>query len=591
MCNGDVLTDARPRRAGRVPRRARRRGDDLAHAGRRPVARSASCPTRDDGEVDRVRREAAAGQGADQLDQRRHVRARAVGARPHPAAAQRVDRARDVPAHARGAGPAVRDARADAYWLDIGTPEKYLQAHADVLGGALGGRPRPARASARRASGCRATPTIDAERGSRRRCCSATAPSSSRARASRGSVLGAGAVVERGARVDALGAARRRRVVARQRECDRLGRRRRRGRSSRTRSRRDHTIVGADVDRCAAGAASRRARPRLAEPTAERPMKALVTGGAGFIGSTLVDRLLAEGCDVDVVDDLSTGSLANLADARAQPRPRVHRSTGSTSASPAARRSHRAPPARGDLPPRRAGRRARVGGAAGVRRRGQHPRLAQRVRGRARGGHAQGRVRGVGRHALRRARGACRCARGHPQRPMSPYGVSKKAAGDYLHYYREVHGLEYTALALANVYGPRQDPHGEAGVVAIFAGQAARAASAHDLRRRRADARLRVRRRRRRRVRARGREGRRAADEHRHRRRDERAASSTTRWRGSPGSSEPPNYGRPRAGELAALRARPGPRRDPPRLEAVDRRSTTASPRTARAAFRGQRRR
>jgi len=58
----------------------------------------------------------------------------------------------------------------------------------------------------------------------------------------------------------------------------------------------------------------------------------------------------------------------------------------------------------------------------------------------------------------------------HAQRPVSPYGVSKKAVGDYLHYYREIRGLEYTVLALANVYGPRQDPHGEAGVVAIFAG-------------------------------------------------------------------------------------------------------------------------
>ena len=46
-----------------------------------------------------------------------------------------------------------------------------------------------------------------------------------------------------------------------------------------------------------------------------------------------------------------------------------------------------------------------------------------------------------------------------------------KAAGDYLYYYRQVRGLEYTALALANVYGPRQDPHGEAGVVAIFCGR------------------------------------------------------------------------------------------------------------------------
>ena len=59
----------------------------------------------------------------------------------------------------------------------------------------------------------------------------------------------------------------------------------------------------------------------------------------------------------------------------------------------------------------------------------------------------------------------------HPQRPLSPYGVAKKAAGDYLAAYRELHGIEFTALALANVYGPRQDPHGEAGVVAIFAGR------------------------------------------------------------------------------------------------------------------------
>jgi len=57
-----------------------------------------------------------------------------------------------------------------------------------------------------------------------------------------------------------------------------------------------------------------------------------------------------------------------------------------------------------------------------------------------------------------------------PHRPLSPYGVSKKSAIDYMVAYRELHGIEFTALALANVYGPRQDPHGEAGVVAIFAG-------------------------------------------------------------------------------------------------------------------------
>lgn len=56
-----------------------------------------------------------------------------------------------------------------------------------------------------------------------------------------------------------------------------------------------------------------------------------------------------------------------------------------------------------------------------------------------------------------------------PKAPLSPYGVTKLTAEYYLNYYRVVHGLEYAALRYANVYGPRQNPHGEAGVVAIFA--------------------------------------------------------------------------------------------------------------------------
>ena len=55
-----------------------------------------------------------------------------------------------------------------------------------------------------------------------------------------------------------------------------------------------------------------------------------------------------------------------------------------------------------------------------------------------------------------------------PKLPLSPYGVSKLSGEFYLNYYREIHGLEYAALRYANVFGPRQDPHGEAGVVAIF---------------------------------------------------------------------------------------------------------------------------
>jgi UDP-glucose 4-epimerase len=55
-----------------------------------------------------------------------------------------------------------------------------------------------------------------------------------------------------------------------------------------------------------------------------------------------------------------------------------------------------------------------------------------------------------------------------PKLPLSPYGVTKLSGELYLNYYRMVHGLEYVALRYGNVYGPRQDPHGEAGVVAIF---------------------------------------------------------------------------------------------------------------------------
>jgi UDP-glucose 4-epimerase len=56
----------------------------------------------------------------------------------------------------------------------------------------------------------------------------------------------------------------------------------------------------------------------------------------------------------------------------------------------------------------------------------------------------------------------------HPLRPVSPYGAAKVSVELYLHFYRVQYGLEYTALRYSNVYGPRQDPHGEAGVVAIF---------------------------------------------------------------------------------------------------------------------------
>jgi UDP-glucose 4-epimerase len=63
------------------------------------------------------------------------------------------------------------------------------------------------------------------------------------------------------------------------------------------------------------------------------------------------------------------------------------------------------------------------------------------------------------------------CNENHPLRPVSPYGVAKLATEAYLFFYKVQYGIDYVSLRFGNVYGPRQDPHGEAGVVAIFCGR------------------------------------------------------------------------------------------------------------------------
>ena len=199
-------------------------------------------------------------------------------------------------------------------------------------------------------------------------------------------------------------------------------------------------------------------------------MRALVTGGAGFIGSTLVDRLLAEGHQVDVVDDLSSGNLANLAEARADRSNefKVHqidirepavvdliaRQQPEVVFHLAAQADVRVSVARpvfdaevnviGSLNVLEG---ARIGGA-------------RKVVFASSGGTIYGEP----------APTELPVKESHPQQPLSPYGVAKRVVTDYLHVYRELHALEFTSLAMANIYGPRQDPHGEAGVVAIFAG-------------------------------------------------------------------------------------------------------------------------
>ncbi len=195
----------------------------------------------------------------------------------------------------------------------------------------------------------------------------------------------------------------------------------------------------------------------------------LVTGGAGFIGSTLVDRLLAEGHAVDVLDDLSTGSLANLTEARAAAGHQLSVHQMDVRSAEVVELMRRRRPevvfhlaAQADV---------RVSVAdpvfdadvnlVGTLQVLEGARAAQagRVVFAASGGTLYGEP-DPSELPLKESL---------PHRPLSPYGVSKKAAIDYLVAYRELHSLEFAALALANVYGPRQDPHGEAGVVAIFA--------------------------------------------------------------------------------------------------------------------------
>ncbi len=194
----------------------------------------------------------------------------------------------------------------------------------------------------------------------------------------------------------------------------------------------------------------------------------LVTGGAGFIGSHLADRLLAEGHRVISVDDLSTGRIANLAEARGYGKEFTFFNMDAR--------------ADGLLPLFERHRPEIVfhlAAQSGVR-----PSLEDPVKDAAI--NVMGSLNVLDCAAKVEARKVIYAASGgtlygEPKRlpvkettaqgshPLSPYGVSKKVVLDYLAFYQRYRGLDFTALALGNVYGPRQDPTGEAGVIAIFA--------------------------------------------------------------------------------------------------------------------------
>jgi UDP-glucose 4-epimerase len=188
-------------------------------------------------------------------------------------------------------------------------------------------------------------------------------------------------------------------------------------------------------------------------------MRILITGGAGFIGSHVADAYVAAGHDVTVIDDLSSGHRENVpsaarfekADVRSPEAARIVKDVrpdviNHHAAQMNVRVSVDRPSYDADINILGMLNVLEAGRAAGTK----------RVVFSSSGGTVYGEPERFP------------CPEEHPTHPVCPYGVSKLTGEHYLYYYSRIHGMHYVALRYANVYGPRQDPHGEAGVVAIF---------------------------------------------------------------------------------------------------------------------------
>ncbi len=192
-------------------------------------------------------------------------------------------------------------------------------------------------------------------------------------------------------------------------------------------------------------------------------MRILVTGGAGFIGSHVVDALIERGHEVAVVDDLSTGKREHLnpqanfyhldiRDAQgldevfAAERPEI---VNHQAARANVRESMEKPVLYAEV---------NVIGSLNLLELSRKYEVAKFIYA-STGGAVYGEPEYLP------------ADEGHPINPLDPYGASKHFVEHYLYLYNANYGLRYTALRYPNVYGPRQDPHGEAGVVAIFTGQ------------------------------------------------------------------------------------------------------------------------
>jgi UDP-glucose 4-epimerase len=188
-------------------------------------------------------------------------------------------------------------------------------------------------------------------------------------------------------------------------------------------------------------------------------MRIIVTGGAGFVGSHIVDAYITAGHQVIVVDNLSTGKRENvhpearlvemdvgdpaLVDLFCTEKPDVvnhHAANASVSLSVREPLFDAGQNVLGTLNILEASRQADVGKVIYI----------------SSGGAMYGTVEYLP------------MDEDHPASPVSPYALSKYTGERYVRLYGEIHGLHWTSLRYANVYGPRQDPYGEAGVVAIF---------------------------------------------------------------------------------------------------------------------------
>ena len=189
-------------------------------------------------------------------------------------------------------------------------------------------------------------------------------------------------------------------------------------------------------------------------------MRILVTGGAGFIGSHVAEHLLGAGHEVAVLDDLSTGHRANVPAGAAFYDCDI--------------RDERLAAILGEFRPEVISHHA---AQMSVRVSVQRPRLDASINVEGSVHLLECAVKARVRKVIYASTGGAvygepaylPCDEGHPVAPLCQYGISKHTVEHYLALYAHLYGLDYTVLRYPNVYGPRQDPEGEAGVVAIFA--------------------------------------------------------------------------------------------------------------------------